>query len=196
MGSTVASRLRTKLQSVLMRTNVSVTIAATMDSIAYLWEFRWFRLHPLLRYGSVDEAQETCDGADCRESCEDLGLALRPRQLKPAMSRVSRLPCAPGDGVCCEGCSSVNDGDCTATCGNGILEAGEVCDDGFTDSCGTCNTDCPHWHGCRMGMAIDVTNLKPVTMATRMHVGPAMRTARPRVAVVCGDGERCPEFEP
>ena len=33
-----------------------------------------------------------------------------------------------------------------------------------------------------VGMATDVTNLKPVTMATRMHVGPAMRTARPRVA--------------
>lgn len=27
-------------------------------------------------------------------------------------------------------------------CGNGQVEAGEVCDDGFTDACGSCNATC------------------------------------------------------
>ena len=27
-------------------------------------------------------------------------------------------------------------------CGNGTLDDGEVCDDGYTDACGTCNADC------------------------------------------------------
>ncbi len=30
----------------------------------------------------------------------------------------------------------------TPRCGDGLVEAAEVCDDGFTDECGTCNADC------------------------------------------------------
>ncbi|MCB9592296.1 MAG: MYXO-CTERM sorting domain-containing protein [Sandaracinaceae bacterium] len=29
-----------------------------------------------------------------------------------------------------------------SVCGNGIVETGETCDDGFADACGTCNVDC------------------------------------------------------
>lgn len=45
---------------------------------------------------------------------------------------------APGDSFSGSGGGSSG----PATCGNGLVEPGEVCDDGFTDACGTCNVDC------------------------------------------------------
>ena len=35
--------------------------------------------------------------------------------------------------------------DLVAVCGNGVVEPGEFCDDGFADECGTCNQDCTNF---------------------------------------------------
>ncbi|MBN2725261.1 MAG: DUF4215 domain-containing protein, partial [Deltaproteobacteria bacterium] len=34
---------------------------------------------------------------------------------------------------------------CVGTCGNGTKEDSEICDDGYTDACGTCNGSCTDW---------------------------------------------------
>jgi cysteine-rich repeat protein len=50
--------------------------------------------------------------------------------------------CVAGDGVCGAACNSTNDSDCAPVCGNGILEAGEVCDDHNSDNGDGCDPTC------------------------------------------------------
>jgi cysteine-rich repeat protein len=53
---------------------------------------------------------------------------------------------ANGDGCCPTNANSNNDSDCSATCGNKIIEAGEQCDDGNAaagDGCVNCQTETP-----------------------------------------------------
>jgi hypothetical protein len=47
--------------------------------------------------------------------------------------------CASGDGCCPAGCNHTNDSDCSATCGNGTVEAGEICDGNCPSSCDDAN---------------------------------------------------------
>jgi len=48
------------------------------------------------------------------------------------------MACGEADDCCPDGCNGNNDPDCDASCGNGVLEAGETC-----DPVGTCPTSCP-----------------------------------------------------
>jgi cysteine-rich repeat protein len=50
--------------------------------------------------------------------------------------------CAGGDGCCPAGCNTTNDSDCMPTCGNGLIESGEVCDDGNTANGDGCDPTC------------------------------------------------------
>ena len=49
----------------------------------------------------------------------------------------SNADCDEGQWCLDTGCQVV-----VTECGNGEVELGEVCDDGYTDACGTCNADC------------------------------------------------------
>lgn len=67
------------------------------------------------------------------------------------------------DGCCPPGANSVNDNDCKASCGNGVLESGEVCDPGIKSGTGKCKTaaDCDDKNACTKdqigGSACNVT---------------------------------------
>ncbi len=63
--------------------------------------------------------------------------------------------CVDGDGCCAEGCDAQSDGDCSATCGDGVVDPGETCDGncptcdasacnagGSTGSAATCSLEC------------------------------------------------------
>jgi hypothetical protein len=52
--------------------------------------------------------------------------------------------CTNDDDCCANGCTLSNDNDCTATCGNGVTETGELCDGNCPASCddsNACTTD-------------------------------------------------------
>jgi cysteine-rich repeat protein len=53
-----------------------------------------------------------------------------------------------GDGCCPAGANANSDNDCTAMCGNGVLEAGELCDTGITAGAGACPTACNDNQAC------------------------------------------------
>jgi hypothetical protein len=80
----------------------------------------------------VVESGELCDGASCPTSCND-GLVCTTDTLQGTdCSRICAatpitVP-ANGDGCCAPGANATNDNDCAPVCGNGVIEAGEICD--------------------------------------------------------------------
>jgi hypothetical protein len=94
------------------------------------------------------EAGELCDPPDsCPTSCPQLGC--EKQRLKSAGTCFAvcagagmQDACADGDECCPPGCTAANDRDCTATCGNGTIEPGELC-----DPPSSCPQSCPR-QGC------------------------------------------------
>jgi hypothetical protein len=72
------------------------------------------------------------DAKRCNARCE----------LKPVTS------CLDGDGCCPAGCGGANDDDCSANCGNGVVDTkdGETCEPGSTTQ--PCPTDCEDGDAC------------------------------------------------
>lgn len=63
---------------------------------------------------------------------------------------ISTVITAPqdGDGCCPSGANANTDNDCSAMCGNGVLEAGELCDTGITAGAGACPIGCNDNQAC------------------------------------------------
>jgi cysteine-rich repeat protein len=103
--------------------------------------------------GNLDsDAGEECDTAiatgtgSCPTSCDD-GQActtdvLSGSECATACVHAPITAAADGDGCCPAGANANNDDDCTAMCGNGILEPGELCDTGITAGAGACPATC------------------------------------------------------
>jgi hypothetical protein len=91
----------------------------------------------------VREGSEKCDGADCPASCPNQGCQRRRLQGSAAQCSAECVDageitaCMNGDSCCANGCTSVNDNDCSARCGNGVREGSEKCDGA------DCPTACP-----------------------------------------------------
>ena len=102
--------------------------------------------------GVVDQG-ETCDTAiqsgtgKCPTDCNDNNACTHDMLLSggtcmAACSHVAITACTNGDGCCASGCNSLNDNDCQPRCGNGVIEAGEQCDDGNTNAGDGCSPTC------------------------------------------------------
>jgi hypothetical protein len=82
----------------------------------------------------VIEGKETCDPlSSCPTSCPAQGCQLRKlinagTCTATCVNDVKQTQCLPGDGCCPAGCNNNSDADCPASCGNGVVEAGEKCD--------------------------------------------------------------------
>lgn len=92
--------------------------------------------------GIVDPG-ETCDPlASCPASCAPQGCTLRSLANAGTCRAACQISgtetrCANDDACCPTGCNAVSDNNCSAVCGNGVLEPGELCE-------GTsCPTSCP-----------------------------------------------------
>jgi hypothetical protein len=93
---------------------------------------------------------ETCDGAACPTACSDGNactldvLAGSASSCSAACTFAPVTACSDGDGCCAPGCNANTDDDCSPTCGNDVLEAGEVCDGDCPTTCndgGACTID-------------------------------------------------------
>ena len=95
--------------------------------------------------GVLDE-NETCDPlavGGCPSSCDDVDLCTNDTLIGTAEACNAECVFAPiiecsleTDGCCAPGCNSLDDGDCSSSCGNGVVEGDELCD-------GDCSPVCP-----------------------------------------------------
>jgi cysteine-rich repeat protein len=99
-----------------------------------------------------DDVGELCDTAiasgtgACPSSCDD-GMACTDDVLNSSGCTAEcfhsniTVP-ADGDGCCPIGVDATMDSDCTAVCGNGTVESGELCDTGIVGGAGACPAIC------------------------------------------------------
>ncbi|OIP31443.1 MAG: hypothetical protein AUK47_22470 [Deltaproteobacteria bacterium CG2_30_63_29] len=117
---------------------------------------------------NVVEVGETCDPAgSCPTACPDLDVCT-PGTLSGAAAQCTSecsydtvTTCVSADGCCPSACTSGTDSDCSATCGNNIIDGLETCDppgscpttcadadacttDRTTGSLANCNVNCSH----------------------------------------------------
>jgi uncharacterized protein YkwD len=116
----------------------------------------------------VVDPGETCDPpASCPAACDDGNdcttdlLTGSAANCNAACSASPVTACTDGDGCCAAGCSTADDDDCSAFCGNGVVDPGETCDppascpascadsdpcttDTMTGSAAACNVACGH----------------------------------------------------
>ena len=94
------------------------------------------------------EACEPSSEAGCPTSCrhEDAcmfgELSGEPELCNVACNWTRIEQCRDDDGCCASGCDQTEDNDCDASCGNGVLEAGERCENSTSTPCPSdCNDD-------------------------------------------------------
>jgi len=98
---------------------------------------------------SIIEPGETCDPQSlCPTSCDDSDVCTtdvmtgNQASCNVACSNTPISSCTDGDSCCPAGCNQTNDSDCSAVCGNWVVEVGEGCDDGNTDNGDGCDSNC------------------------------------------------------
>ena len=139
------------------------------------------------------EAGETCDNASpnaadkCPTSCNDGNacttdtLSGDPSACKSKCVSTQIAVCVSGDGCCAPGCKNPsnggNDADCLAapTCGDGVLEASEPCDNSTSTKC---PTTCDDTDPC----TVDVTSGALITCNVKCSHSPIRS---------CTAGDRC-----
>lgn len=94
----------------------------------------------------VKGAGETCDGADCPDSCPEAtgcmvmkltgSAATCDAECVPSQIKVTEA----GDGCCPAGADASKDSDCPAKCGDGIIDSNEKCEPSSTEK--PCPSSC------------------------------------------------------
>lgn len=101
----------------------------------------------------VREGTELCDGTDCKTECTSDNacivsqLAGAAKTCDAQCNATETTACNSGDGCCPNGCDHGADGDCSPSCGDGVLTGPETCEPGSsTHPCATpasCNDNDP-----------------------------------------------------
>ncbi len=136
----------------------------------------------------VREGRELCDGTDCVLSCETSNKCLvvtlegsnetcDARCSKPMEIR----ECKDGDGCCAEECNFQNDDDCSSSCGDGIVDATELCEPTSSDK--PCSITCVDADPCTTDIRTGTPDSCNVACA---------HTPMPRLGPEsCDDGDPC-----
>jgi uncharacterized protein (TIGR03382 family) len=131
----------------------------------------------------VLDTGEKCDtkiasgAGKCPTACNDGNActtdALTGKDCNVACSYTPITALISGDGCCPPGATSLTDSDCKVTCGNGVLEAGELCEPTIKTGAGKCPTlaDCDDGNPCtldtRTGTGCQVT-CKHTTLTAKL----------------------------
>lgn len=127
--------------------------------------------------GALDgDVGETCDTAiatgteACPATCDD-GDACTTDVLSGSECTTACLYSAitapaDDDGCCPAGADANSDNDCTAMCGNGVVEAGELCDTGITAGAGMCPMACNDGNACTTDTLMSANTCQATCTAT------------------------------
>ena len=107
----------------------------------------------------IQEPGEACDTAivagagACPTTCNDAqscttDVLMNPNTCNATCSNTPITMAINNDGCCPPGASSGTDNDCLASCGNGVVDAGETCDTGIASGAGSCPTMCIDGNAC------------------------------------------------
>ena len=141
---------------------------------------------PVCGNGFVEQPAERCDWAagpcpspeSCPTNAYCTPYVLRGTECSAACVAMPITGCAGGDGCCPPGCSTANDSDCQAICGNGVVDADENCDRAITAGHqGACLGTCDDANACTVDVASGSTE-----GCTRTCVH------QPVTACIAGDG--------
>lgn len=129
--------------------------------------------------GVLDEG-EACDPAiqsgagvcpsscQTQDSCLQLELRGSAGECTAQCVATTITQCVNGDGCCAAGCTFETDNDCSPTCGNGVVDAGETCD-------GNCPSQCTPSSACATaslaGSAASCTAICTETQITQCSSG-------------------------
>jgi hypothetical protein len=104
----------------------------------------------------IPEAGESCDGDSCptecasQDACSPVTLEGSAAECTAQCTMGSISECANGDGCCPDGCKYPDDEDCPKSCGDGVVDAPEVCEPTSTDR--PCPTSCDDMDPCTTDM--------------------------------------------
>ncbi len=77
--------------------------------------------------------------------------------------------CGPKDQCCPSGCTATTDSDCSATCGNGVVDGSESCDKAIpAGQPGACPTSCPPQNACTTYMLIGAASVCTARCVSQM----------------------------
>lgn len=139
--------------------------------------------------GHVDPGEE-CDGncpterTECPapNACERVVLNGSAAKCDARCETSSISMCANGDGCCPLGCKHANDTDCSATCGDGVLDEGETCEPRSVDH------PCPTRADCDDGNPCTDDKLSGSVEQCNVLCAPAPLS---RMPIDCDDGNPC-----
>lgn len=127
--------------------------------------------------GTADtDVGEACDTAitaglgACPTTCDDLDACtadvLSGSACTTACLHSAITAAVDGDGCCPAGANANTDDDCTAMCGNGEFESGELCDTGITAGAGACPTTCNDQQACTTDTLVSANTCQARCVAT------------------------------
>lgn len=101
----------------------------------------------------IREGKELCDGTDCVSTCDTSNACLvshltgSAATCDAACAEAAEITqCKSGDGCCARGCTHAQDSDCSKSCGDGIVDAPELCEPSSKDK--PCPSSCDDGNAC------------------------------------------------
>ncbi len=150
--------------------------------------------------GELCDIDITSGPGTCPRSCDDGDACTSDVLAGSECSAVCEYSAiaAPvdGDGCCPDGANANTDDDCSAMCGNGLLEPGEICDTGILAGAGACPTACNDSQSCTTDTLMSANTCQAACVFTAITTNtPGDGCCRPNTTpqqdsdcVGCGNG--------